>query len=565
MAKLENLGKIITTDVLVIGGGTTGIVSALKAKEQSVDVLIVEKNTVGYTGQCTKAGHGLLVMAPEDDIDVFMKEQIETNPQGMYLNDQEMLYEMTNDLYTYLYEMEKYGVAMPHNEDGSLHFHKHFPGATSSNCNCDINFGEDLMKRALQDGVRIMNRIYICDLLKDGERVVGALGFNLDTQEYYIFRAKAVIMASNSFNFCPGGMFMSGADGMIACYEAGAQFRNVEQCTYIDLCGRNTKSYIYWLQNHIYNGLGENISEKYAPGEKEEITIPLVAGMQKEIAAGHLPIYADFTKFGAMMGDNMGILMPKKLEWLAWNGAHAAPSDGKVEVSVDLKWLTQSMRVDTQMQTSVPGLYAPGSMSMYGCAYGGWVHGDGLGFAWKTGLRAGKYSAEYTKTVDFGEIDASAVEYFKERLYAPLNRKNGILPSELLRDFALLISEPKYNIYKTESTMKECLAKLGVLKQNLDNVYAPEGVDAGHYLGKANEIRTAFTIMEIIFAACLARKESRGAHVREDYPERDDKNWLKWVIVSMGEDGNPKVDLERIPFERYKFKPKDWTPDAIAQ
>ena len=538
MAKLEDLGKVITADILVVGGGTAGIPAALKAREQSLDVLIVDKGFVGYAGQGTRAGHGLYHMAPGDDLDAFMKEQIEHNINGFWLNDQEMLYELTKDAYTYLAEMEKLGLVLAHEEDGSLHYHKEYPGAIKSSVNIDVDFPMALMKRALKEGVRIMNRIYISDLLKDGERVVGAVGFSMDTLEFFIFRANAVLVAGNCFNYCPGGMFMTGADPTVMCYEAGAQMRNAEQSTYIDLCIRNTREYIYWMQNHLYNKHGENISEKYAPGEKEEITIPLIAGMQKEIELGNYPLYADFTKLFSpdgtpvTQGFNMGYLMTKKVEWEEWVKEHHVAMTPKPEVSVDLKHVTCSVRVDPKIQTTVPGLYAPGAISLYGCAYGGWVHGDGLGYGFRTGLRAGKNAAEYAKTVAPGKIDAAKVEQLKERIYAPLKRKEGILPYELLRDFGVLICQSKYNIYKTEDTMKECLAKLDEMKQNLDNIYVPQG--DGHHLAKFNEARANFKVMEIIFAACMARKESRGPHTRADYPKRDDKNWLKWGHCQRG-------------------------------
>lgn len=158
-------------------------------------------------------------------------------------------------------------------------------------------------------------------------------------------------------------------------------------------------------------------------------------------------------------------------------------------------------------------------------------------------------------------MDPETVGAIKERLFAPTRRTEGILPSDIMNEFGRMISLTKYSINKTEETMLECLEKVEELKEEFEaQCYVPQG-DA-HYLAKANEVRSTLLIMDVIMKACMARKESRAAAIRADYPQRDDKNMLKWVIVSRGEDGKAAVRYERIPFERYRFKPEGWTMDA---
>lgn len=556
MQQLEDLGKVYSADVLILGGGNAGLAAAHTARDAGLDVLVVDRALFGYTGQSTRAGHGLALMTPEDDPKNMMYYAVTMNKDGLWLNDQDVLQASIQEMYTYVYELEKYGGVFTHEEDGSLHSHREFAQKPCSSTNIDLDMVTGMTEKALERGIRLLGRVYFTDLLTEGKRVVGAVGFDMDTCETVIMRGKAIINAGNAFNFCPGGMFMMGADSQIACYRAGAEFRNAEQATYIDMNYRNTKEYIYGMHTFTVNALGENIWEKYDGHDREEVSIELVEGMIEEVKAGRGPIYLDYSQVpeGVKDGFNQGQLMPKRLGVYGWLHYKNGEPSFKPEVSVDLKYLSQSLRVDADIKTSLEGMWGPGSISMYGSAYGGWIHGDGVGWANRTGLHAGKSAAVYAQEHDFGTIDLAQVEAIKERLYAPTKRKEGILPGEVLQDLGMLILQPKYNIEKTEETMDECLVELNKLLDKLDNeVYVPEG--DGHYLGKANEVRSDIMMMKVILTACKARKETRGAAIRADYPERDDAHMLKWVIVQAGEDGEPVAHYERIPYERYPMKP----------
>lgn len=559
MQKLEDLGKVYMTDVLVLGGGNAGLAAAHTARDAGLDVLVVDRSMFGYTGQSTRAGHGLAFMTKNDDPEKMMYYAVVMNKDGLWLNDQDVLQSSIGEMFTYVQELEKYGGVFTHEEDGSIHSHREYPQKPCSSTNIDLDLVSGMTAKALERGIRLLGRVYFTDLLTDGNRVIGAVGFDMDTCETVIMLGKAVVNSGNAFNFCPGGMFMMGADSQIACYRAGAQFRNAEQATYIDLNYRNTKEYIYGMHPYTVNALDENIWQKYDGNDLEEVSIELVEGMIEEVKAGRGPIYLDYSKMpgGVKDGFNQGQLMPKRLGVYEWLHRRNGEPSYKPEVSVDLKYISQSLRVDADIRTSLEGMWGPGSISMYGSAYGGWIHGDGVGWANRTGLHAGKSAAAYAQDHERGIVDVQQVIEAKERIYAPMKRERGILPNEIIQELGMLILQPKYNIDKTEETMDECLAKLDQLLDKMDaDVYVPHG--DGHYLGKANEARSDIEMMRIILTACKARKETRGAAIRADYPERDDGHMLKWVIVEKGADGQPEAHYERIPFERYPMKPADF-------
>jgi succinate dehydrogenase/fumarate reductase flavoprotein subunit len=113
MAKLEDLGEVISTDLLIVGGGIGGLVAAIKAREGSpeVEVLLVDKQTIGWAGKATKVGAVIALLGPKDDPDKFVEWHVRNT--GVYLNDQELLYSYVLDSYRSVEELAEWGVNVP--------------------------------------------------------------------------------------------------------------------------------------------------------------------------------------------------------------------------------------------------------------------------------------------------------------------------------------------------------------------------------------------------------------------------------------------------------------------
>jgi succinate dehydrogenase/fumarate reductase flavoprotein subunit len=172
--------------------------------------------------------------------------------------------------------------------------------------------------------------------------------------------------------------------------------------------------------------------------------------------------------------------------------------------------------------------------------------------------------AKYIDDTELAEIDEEQVEFFRRRIYESAEYKGEFRPDHVIRYISRLIKKPEYSFNKTEETMKELIAELNEIRgQYKDMIHLPKV--NGHYLAKAIELRTMIDMLEMMFEVFRTRKESRGCFSRLDYPERDDKHWLKWVLVNRGEDGKPAITFERIPIERYPFKPEGWQEIEIAE
>ncbi|MGI5931126.1 MAG: FAD-binding protein [Eubacterium sp.] len=571
---MENNTKTYITDVLVVGGGLGGAVMAQKLHmlKPDVKITIMEKGYFGYTGQTTKAGHGMCMLSPEagDDIYEMMKEQVELNPYGTYLNDQEYLVEYQKEQYTYIQELERMGGKFSHEPDGSLHHHHEFEGKKISAVQIDVDFMTPFCKQVMAGGAQILERTYFTDLLTNDGKVVGAVGLNLDTTDIVVVRAKEVVLATNEFNPSCRDMFYAPATGYMAAYEAGAQLRNVEHLTEWDLVYRNTGNFLYGVHWVVCNSKGENIFKKHNSHSLEELDVNLIRGMAKELEMGNGPLVADFTQLpktneGAD-GFFHGIEMKQRLDLDEFirNHQDIDLSNPKPEVSVSYRVSIRSLRIDVEGKTSVPHLWGLGQMTTAGSAHGSWVHGDGLGVAAKTGLMTAKAMAKYIDDSELGEIDEKQLEFFKNRIFEAAEYKGEFRPDHVIRHISRLIKRPEYSFNKTEETMTELIAELNEIRdQYKDMIHLPKV--NGHYLAKAIELRTMIDMLEMMFMVFKTRKESRGCFSRLDYPERDDKNWLKWVILEKGEDGKPSIFTERIPIERYPFKPEGWEEIAMAE
>jgi succinate dehydrogenase/fumarate reductase flavoprotein subunit len=138
----------------------------------------------------------------------------------------------------------------------------------------------------------------------------------------------------------------------------------------------------------------------------------------------------------------------------------------------------------------------------------------------------------------------------KNGIFAPMQRDKGVLPADTITSLQEMVAPIKYNLRRSQNRLKDALAKFEVIKEKLPDLWAKDL----HYLSKCHEVKSMVLCAELTFKAALMRTESRGFHYREDYPDRDDKNWLKWIIIKQ-EAGKFIVSHQSIPINNYKIKP----------
>ncbi|MFX1274586.1 MAG: FAD-dependent oxidoreductase [Promethearchaeota archaeon] len=565
MVDLESLGEVITTDVLVVGGGIGGLITAIKAKENPVKVLIVEKQTTGWSGKAPKTGGFLWVMMPQDDIDKFVEYHVKH--MGIYLEDQELLRAYAQETRGAIDEITEWGVQVARDKEGKLDTFYYLSDKWSA-VGISLNMNIQLRKKARKMGVKIMNKIQVVDLLKQDDRVVGAVGFNIIDKKFYIFNAKSTILANGGCNYVVTKMWSAGrGDGIAAAYRAGAEMRNAEYANWTEIRYKANLNEAIHSMYAIRNKNGELLAEKYnfPEGEPDESISALLA-MEKEVMEGRGPIYIDQSLMHydkILLEHNMKNKNWRKLEWvkgsLVYNFAkdlnHGKVGD-KPEGTPSFVGELTPIKVDHNMRTTLTGLWAVGDTSWAGSGWigarppPGGLRGSGLMNAILSSLRGGSSAGIYASKAELLDPDLAQVERFKKQMFAPLDLTNGVKPKEILYEIQDVVTPFKYQIRRSKDRLEEALSKIEYIKRKLPNLSAKDG----HGLLNVNEIKSMTLCAEMTFRAALMRTETRGWHVREDYPERDDKNWLKWVIVKQ-KDGKMITSTEPIPIDKYEIKP----------
>lgn len=570
MADVRDYGKLYTSDILIIGGGMSGLVTAIKAKETNpeLDILVIDKGTIGWSGQATKAGNGIrATQKGAAAVPVSMGYLINANTE--FLNDQEFLanyLEVHKDNIEY---MQHCGVKTSVDPEGHVSYNPFIPQALDTS-GIEINSCRSLRAFALSLGIRLLSRVNVFELLTDEKgSVIGGIGFDMDEGVCHIFHAKAVAMCTQGCHFKKIGLeFMGYGTGVGAAYRVGAVMRNVEFPTQTDIVFKKNNTPIYGGFNIIKNKKGENIKDKYCgPAPLMEVDTRLVLGMLEEIKQGNGPLWADdahpdpIRQMFAYIPEEMMLHLDDKKEWEKHVFQKTARSFGEVgktpEITIKMVLQVEPVKVDMRYRTDVDGLWAPGKISYQGSASFGWTRGDGVGNASTTGMIAGEDMAKYVEKKEPGEINLTQVEALKQKIYAPLHRNTTHRPKEIFDRIERYIFSVDKLLVKSEESIRSVLQDIEEMKMIVPELTAEDP----HTLAKCLEAADNILCLEMVFRAALERKESRGQmypHYRADYPDRDDKNWLKWIGLKQGKDGEMEVFTEDIPMWRYPIRPEGY-------
>ncbi|MBW1800210.1 MAG: FAD-binding protein, partial [Deltaproteobacteria bacterium] len=210
------------------------------------------------------------------------------------------------------------------------------------------------------------------------------------------------------------------------------------------------------------------------------------------------------------------------------------------------------LRINTRCETTVKGLYAAGDAT---CAPASGVEGYcafAIPFATTSGARSGLAAARYIKDTGDRSLDADEIASSKEALFRPLEAPDGVEPDIVVLNVQELLFPSDLYLIRHDTRLQNALDRICRIRDDVVpflKAYDP------HYLRMAIEASHMVTCAELFLRAALARKESRGSHLREDFPEVDNINWLKWIVLK--QDNHQVIcTTEDIPIENYPLEPK---------
>ena len=377
MSKLEDLGTIIDADVLVIGGGFAGTWAAIRAKDFADKVVLIDKAKVARSGCSTFAAGVQLCPTPDDDLDVWKKELVES---GAYFPDQDWLDTYLQNQMERIKDYESWGMHVERDEKGKI---ARIRGRGHINTRLFQFHGPKLMhvlrEQALKKGVILVERVMVTDLVRSGavndckSRIAGAVGFNTRTAAWQIFRAKATVLATgpisgkrnSQIDNCTG-------DGVAAAFRVGAELTNLEFCTSGNMTvweRKGSVSGINMLQGHgayFVNNRGERFMPKYDPVLMERSLLNVIClAFSKEALEGRGPIYVDMRHISPDIFEKFKRVIPRTMTF--WHELGIDPSKQLIECTP--QWGVGSasgqggVKVDGKGKTNIAGLFAAGAVT----------------------------------------------------------------------------------------------------------------------------------------------------------------------------------------------------------
>jgi len=558
----------ISSDLLIIGGGPAGCFAALKAKEAGVrDILVVDKGYVGKSG-CATFGAGSFkgFIPQEDSYEIWFEKAVEA---GCYMNDQDWTQAHLNEVFERVKDLETWGVEFEKNPDGS---YRRIEGQGSSDLRpikTLMFHGPQLMHQlrlALKKAsIPILDKVMVTHLLharKRREVITGGLGFHLETGELRAISAKATILSCGGQSYKSNYAFqkMVTGDGHIMALEAGAELSNYEFTDHhlsyagFDTTGMNV---LQGLGAIFVNRHGDPFVEKYDPEHGSRANLNTIsAAMAMEVKEGRGPIYLDFSRYSPESLELIKRVLP--IFYLAFLRAGLIRED---QIVPKLEWVSVNcgnvgfgggVRINLSCESSLEALFAAGDAT-YGPASG--VEGFcayAIPFAATSGARAGYSAAAFIRNRKRGyAFDPSQIRRQANQLFEPLLRKHGDEPEVLtLRVQEIILPMERY-LLRHGDRLSGGIREVENLKRNLlPYVKAHDP----HYLRMAVEAKNMLLSAECFLKAALMREESRGSHLREDFPFVDNKSWLKWIILQQV-DGKFKFRKEPVPISRYPLQP----------
>ena len=420
----------ITADVLILGGGLAGAFAAIKAKEAGADkVTLVSKGKLGKDSISAFAAGVFTSFEPEEDRDSIVKSYALKECYGSGLYDEDWLNTVLDELYERQLEMDRWGVEWEKTADGKFE-RKEMRWKLLKSMFHGPQMMEAMAKKVIDIGVEVIGHTMITNLLTEdgisGGRVVGAVGFEVRTGTFRVFKAKATVLAAGACGFkarFASHKFQTG-DASVMAYRAGAVLGNFEigeilhtTATSFDTHGLNM---FIGLGGKFVNAKEERFMLEYAPDLEDHATMARVSeASAMEVRAGRGPIYLDMTSYTpedvrklrvvlphpAKIMERAGILVGdkivKKMEWAPAFYGTIASGGGVV--------------ANTKCETSLLGLYACGDAMLRPQSVPRALEG-----AATTGAIAGRFAAVYAKEAKEREIDEEQVGKLKKLAFAPL-------------------------------------------------------------------------------------------------------------------------------------------------
>ena len=583
-------------DVLVIGAGGAGLRAAIEASAAGVKVGLICKSLLGKAHTVMAEGGMAAAMGNVDDRDSWKVHFADTMRGGQYVNNWRMAELHAKEAPERVHELEAWGAVFDRTKEGKIsqrNFGGHrYPRLAHVGDRTGLELIRTLQDHGIHQGISVYMEYTIVSLLKEGDRVVGAFGYDRERGRFRIFQARAVIV-------CTGGLGRAYAvtsnswegtgDGVSLAYHAGAELLDMEFIQFHPtgmiwppsvrgiLVTESVRGEGGVLKNKdgrrfMYDDIPDNYksqtsmdpeegwrytqNDKNAKRPPELLTRDHVARcINREVKAGrgspHGGVFLDIAWIKEKI-PNSAEHIKRKLPSMYHQFMQLANLDitkEPMEIGPTTHYAMGGIRVNGETQaTNIPGLFAAGE-----CAAG--LHGanrlggNSLSDLIVFGKRAGEFAAKYAKENPAGKVNDAQVEAAYKEAMSPFERPAGGAsegPYQVQYDLQNMM-QANVGIVRLQKEMEFALDGIQKLKTRAEKVAVQGHLEYNPGWHTSIDLKHLLTVSEAITLCALDRKESRGGHFREDFPNKDPEAQKYNHVISKAADGSMKLRREPNP------------------
>jgi succinate dehydrogenase flavoprotein subunit len=585
-------------DVLVIGAGGAGLRAAIEASAAGVKVGLICKSLLGKAHTVMAEGGIAAALANVDDRDNWRVHFADTMRGGQYVNNWRMAELHAKEAPARVHELEAWGAVFDRTADGRIlqrNFGGHrYPRLAHVGDRTGLEMIRTLQDHGIHQGIDVYMEHTIVTLLKDGERVAGAFGYDRERGRFKVFRAKAIVLATGgvgrAYKITSNSWEYTG-DGQSLAYHAGADLIDMEYVQFHPtgmiwppsvrgilvtegvrgeggiLLNNNGQRFMFGsIPENYRSQTADNPEEgwRYTQGDKNSRRPPELLTrdhvsrcIMDEVKNGrgspHGGVFLDIAWIKEKV-PNAAEHIKKKLPSMYHQFMQLANLDitkQPMEVGPTTHYIMGGVRVDGETQMSnVPGLFAAGEVAA-GLHGANRLGGNSLSDLLVFGKRAGEFAAKFAREQKPVQIDDAEVEVAAREAVSPFDRavsgaNHAEGPYQVQYDLQDLM-QSLVGIVRRQDEMVRALDGLGLLWERSRKVAVQGHREYNPGWHTAIDLKSLLTVSEAITRAAIERKESRGGHFRDDFPGKDAAEGRVSIVVRKDADGSMQVRREPIP------------------